>query len=150
MLVLAFAGTAVAAYLSWVALDPNKELACGVVGDCHAVQSSSYAEIDGVPIALFGLLMYLGLLALTAARLVTPAGGRLPEVLVSLTFALALGGMVYSAYLTYLELVVIDALCVWCIASAMIVTALFAMTLPDLAARIGDGQSANLSVNTRP
>lgn len=60
MLTLALLGTSVAAYLSWVALDPNKEVACGVLGDCHAVQGSQYAEVAGVPVAVFGLLMYAG------------------------------------------------------------------------------------------
>lgn len=57
------------------------------------------------------------------------------EALPTLTFALALGGVVYSLYLTYLELAVIHAICIWCVTSAAIVTALFVLTLPDVAAR---------------
>ena len=134
MLALALLGTGVALYLSWVALDPNREVACGVVGDCHAVQGSQYAEISGVPVAVFGLLMYLGLLALAAGRVMRLGGPGLREAVPTLTFALALGGVVYSIYLTYLELAVIHAICVWCVTSATIVTALFALTLPDAAA----------------
>jgi uncharacterized membrane protein len=131
MLVLALAGTGVATYLSWVALDPNKEVACGVLGDCHAVQGSQYADIGSVPVAVFGLLMYLGLLALLTARVSNRGSESVREALATLTFALALGGVVYSAYLTYLELAVIYAICIWCVTSASIVTALFVLAIPD-------------------
>lgn len=109
-------------------------MACGVLGDCHAVQSSQYAEIGGVPVAVFGLLMYLGLLLLTAGRVTGLGGQAVQEALPSLTFALALGGAVYSVYFTYLELAVIHAICVWCVTSAAIVTALFVLSLLDVAA----------------
>lgn len=134
MVTLALAGTSVAAYLSWVALDPSKEVVCGALGDCHAVQGSQYAAIGGVPVAVLGLLMYLGLLALTAGRVTGLGGPSMQQALPPLTFALALGGVVYSGYLTYLELAVIHAICVWCVTSAAIVTALFVLTLPDVAA----------------
>lgn len=137
MVALALLGTGVATYLSWVALDPNKEVACGVLGDCHAVQGSQYARIAGVPVAVFGLLMYVGLLALTAARLARLGRPGWREVLAGPIFALALGGVMYSAYLTYLKLAVIHAICVWCVTSAAIVTALFALTLPDVRALTG-------------
>ncbi len=137
MALLTAAGTGVAAYLVKAALDPNKAVACGPLGDCHAVQSSQYAEVAGVPVAAFGLLMYLGLLALTAARVAGAGGVRLQEVLATLTFSLAFGGVVYSAYLTYLELAVIHAICAWCVTSAAIITAVCALALPDVAARRG-------------
>jgi uncharacterized membrane protein len=137
MLALAVIGVAMATYLSWVALDPNKEVVCAGVGDCHTVQNSEYAEIGGVPVAVFGLLMYLGLLALTGARVLGLGGPAVREALPSPTFALALGGVVYSAYLTYLELAVIDAICVWCVTSAAIVSVIFVLALPDIVARSG-------------
>jgi uncharacterized membrane protein len=143
MLVLAVAGTVVAAYLSWVALDPNQELVCGALGDCHAVQASRYAEVAGAPVALLGLLMYLSLVALSAGRLLGPPG-RVREALVSFMFALSLGGTAYSAYLTYLELAVIDAICAWCIGSALIVSTLFVLTLGEVSAR---ADSAKRSVD---
>ena len=142
MLALASAGTTVASYLSWVALDPDKEVACGLVGDCHAVQGSQYAAIAGVPVAVLGLLMYLGLLALTAGRIARLGGAGVREALPILTFALALGGVVYSGYLTYLELAVIHAICVWCVTSAAIVAALLVLTLPDVTARIDRAPTA--------
>lgn len=130
LLLLAALGTAVAAYLTFVALDTNVEPFCSGVGDCHTVQSSEYATVGPIPVAVLGLGMYLGLLGLIGARRFA-RGGADPR-LALLTFALALSGALYSAYLTYLELFVIDAICVWCVISATIVTAIFVCSIPDL------------------
>ena len=136
LLALAIAGVAVAGYLSWVALDDEQEAACSGVGDCQTVQSSEYSEIAGVPIAVLGLGMYLVLLALVAARRWWGAlrDDEAPQALAGLTFALALGGTLYSAYLTWLELFEIEAICVWCVGSALIVTLLMLLSAPDLRA----------------
>lgn len=135
LLGLVVAGTVVAAYLVKVALDPNKVIACGPVGDCHTVQSSQYAKVAGVPVAAFGLLMYLGLLSLVVPRVARVGGEAVQRALGTLTFSLALGGVVYSLYLTYLELAVIHAICIYCVTSAGIITAVFALALPDVPRR---------------
>lgn len=137
LLALAAAGAAIAGYLGWVALDAGQEAACGGVGNCGAVQGSRYAEIGGVPIALLGFGMYAALLALLAARRLWPrlrGGEAPPRALASLPFALAFGGTLYSAYLTYLELFVIEAICPWCVASAVVVTLIALLAAPDLRA----------------
>ena len=86
------------------------------------MQSSAYAVAAGVPVALWGLAMYLLLAVLAAARLARPSW-RWPLTYAALL--LALGGALYSGYLTALELVVIRAVCQWCVASAAMVTAIF-------------------------
>ncbi len=136
LLALAIAGVAVAGYLSWVGLDEEQEAVCSGVGDCQTVQGSEFAEIAGVPIAVLGLGMYLALLALIAARRwwVSLRGEEPPQVLAGLTFALAFGGTLYSAYLTWLELFEIEAICIWCVGSAVIVTLLMLLSAPDLRA----------------
>ncbi len=137
LLALAIAGVVVAGYLSWVALDDEQQVVCSGVGDCQTVQSSEYAEIAGVPIAVLGLGMYLALVALIAARRWWGAlrdGEEPPQALAGLTFALAFGGTLYSAYLTWLELFEIEAICVWCVGSAVIVTLLMLLSAPDLRA----------------
>ncbi len=116
---LAVAGIAVAGYLTLVAYD-DALLVCGL-GDCATVQNSPYAKVAGIPIALFGMLLYLTLAGLALAR--WRGLGRL-DVLTSLAFGLALAGTLYSAYLTYLELFVIHAICQWCVTSAVLVTAI--------------------------
>jgi uncharacterized membrane protein len=79
------------------------------------VQASKYADLGGVPVALIGLLGYLA----TLGSLAVPGeNGR------TLGAFLALVGLGFSAYLTYLELFVIDATCQWCVASAIVMAAL--------------------------
>ncbi len=131
LLLLTVAGVGIAAYLSWVALDGESEAFCSGVGDCHTVQSSEYSEIAGVPIALLGLGMYIAIAALVIGRRGGPQAVRALPLLPIWTFALAAAGMLYSVYLTYLELFVIDAICIWCVGSAVVVTAIAVVGAPD-------------------
>ena len=146
LLALVVLGTVVAAYLSWVAVDSEQEPFCSGVGDCHTVQSSEFAEIAGVPIALLGLGMYLTLLALVAARRFWSGAAEtgLDRPIASATFGVALSGALYSGYLTYLELFEIDAICAWCVASAVIVTLITVLSVPDLRVAGGSGAQAPL------
>ncbi len=131
MRLLALAGIGVSGYLTWTHL-ANQAVACGGSQDCDIVQQSVYSEVMGVPVALLGLLAYATLLALTWLR------GRLPAELDAYVplavFGTSLIGVLYSAYLTYLELYVIDAICRWCVSSAIIMTAFFLLSLLDLRA----------------
>lgn len=116
--VLSIMGIAVAAYLTVVHYRADL-LVCGAGGGCHTVQSSSYAVVAGIPIAILGLAMYIALLALTGVRI------KRPDWIVPATyaaFAIALAGVAYAIYLTYVELFVIDAICQWCVSSAVITT----------------------------
>jgi uncharacterized membrane protein len=118
-LALAIAGIADAIYLTIVHYD-STALVCGI-GDCHTVQASKYAEIAGVPIAILGLLMYVAITVLGAARFRLPA---FADRLTFMNFALALAGTAYAAYLTYLEIAVINAICQWCVVSALLTLAI--------------------------
>jgi uncharacterized membrane protein len=112
--VLALVGVAISAYLTWVHYADIEPL-CSAISNCARVQTSKYAELGGVPVALIGLLGYLAILG----SLVVPGeDGRV------LGLFLALVGVGFSGYLTYLELGVIHAICQWCVASAAVMTAL--------------------------
>ena len=128
-LVLILAGIGIASYLTYVKLFDIKPY-CAGVGDCEAVQTSPYAVLLGVPVAIWGLLSYLGLLALYLVKRANWRGfGQLAR---QITFLATLVGVMYSAYLTYLELFVIDAICPWCVASAIVMTALFVLAIVDV------------------
>jgi uncharacterized membrane protein len=126
---LAVVGAAIAGYLTWVHYAGIDPYCVGGSGGCQRVQSSRYAELAGVPVAVIGLAGYFAVLGSLA----------LPDR--SATAFLALVGAGFSAYLTYLELVVIDAICQWCVASAVVMTALAAAAVAryladeDLSAR---------------
>lgn len=129
MIVLAALGVAVSGYLTWVHYSGVLAL-CAGAGGCEQVQASRYAMVAGLPVALLGLALYLGLLGLSIGRALPK---RSTSGLVSLAlFGLALVGTLYSAYLTYLELFVIRAICPWCVTSALLVTALCALSIWDL------------------
>jgi uncharacterized membrane protein len=115
MLVLAIAGLGVASYLTYVHYSGIKP-ACTAGESCTKVQTSIYSELAGVPVALIGLLGYVAIVA----SLLAPENenSRLA------TAVLTLGGLGFSAYLTYRELFSIHAICEWCVSSAVIMTLL--------------------------
>jgi uncharacterized membrane protein len=114
-LALAAGGIVVSAYLALVHYRDDL-LVCSV-GGCHRVQKSPYAELAGVPVAILGLAMFVAIALLGLLRLTRP---NLAERISLVTFALALAGSIFVVYLTYLELFVIDAICQWCVLTALL------------------------------
>jgi uncharacterized membrane protein len=115
-LALALGGIAVSAYLTLVHY--RDDLLVCAVGGCHTVQKSPYAEMWGVPVAVFGLGMFVGMTALLILRRVRPAWA---DTITLVSFGLTLAGAVFAVYLTYLELFVINAVCQWCVLTAIII-----------------------------
>jgi uncharacterized membrane protein len=111
-------GLAVSAYLAWIKLT-GSTAACGPIGDCESVNNSRYAEIGGVPIALFGMAGYLALLVVLA---IDRRQGALSEIARLAAFGVSLVGTLYSAYLTYIEVAVLKAICPYCVVSAVAMT----------------------------
>jgi uncharacterized membrane protein len=114
---LAFAGIAVAGYLTWVHFD-DAALVCVAGGGCETVQESEYAEIAGVPVAMLGVGAYAIVLGLVAWD---TSSARLGAAM------LAVVGLVFSMYLLALQLFVIDAICVWCLANDVVIAPLLAV-----------------------
>jgi uncharacterized membrane protein len=120
--VLVLIGTAVALYMGYVEITQT-EAVCGPVGDCNTVQQSSYAYLFGViPIGVFGMLGYVvvGLIWLLVSY--GPETWRKLSTL--MLWLLALFGVLFSMYLTFLEPFVIGASCAWCLTSAVIMALL--------------------------
>lgn len=119
---LALVGAVSSGYLTWVHY-AEVEPFCTGISNCVRVQSSEYAELVGVPVALIGLIGYLAVLGALA---VPGEPGRL------LAAFLTLVGVGFSGYLTYLELAVIHAVCQWCVASALVMAALAGVSIARL------------------
>jgi uncharacterized membrane protein len=122
MILLAVAGIFVAGYMAWAELTDN-ETVCADVGkiDCAAVQQSAYAKTFGVPVALLGLLGYiaiLGVVILEDQIALLAAYGR------TVVVGMALFGVIFQLYLTYIEAAVLDRWCQWCVASFVVITLL--------------------------
>ncbi len=129
--VLAVLGLFVAGYLTYVETQ-TVEAVCGPVGDCNTVQSSPYARLFGVPVGLIGVAGYLAMLGVWL-------WGRSGNLTARwLLLAMAAGGVAFSVYLTYLELFVIYAVCMWCLSSA----AIMMLILLAAAAWLADGWRA--------
>jgi uncharacterized membrane protein/glutaredoxin len=128
---LAVVGLGVALYLAYVETQAV-EAVCGPVGDCNAVQSSSYAKLFGMlPIGVLGAMGYIAILvAWLWSRLRTD---QIADQVQQVVLAMTVFGTLFSLYLTYLEPFVIKAVCAWCLTSAVIITLLMLVnTTPTL------------------
>ena len=123
--ILSVIGLGVAIYLTFIETT-NAKAVCGPVGDCNAVQASPFAKLFGVvPVGLLGAVGYIGILiAWFLDR--TGRGGRLAAVAI---FGMALFGVLFSIYLTYIELFVIHAVCIWCLTSAVIMALVLTLSV---------------------
>ncbi len=128
-LLLTVVGLVDALYLTWMKLSGNLSLCLGF-GQCDVVNSSPYAEVYGIPVALLGALAYAALLALLLAEPRT-APDRRPWVRYAV-FVLAFAGTLYSAYLTYIEVAVLEAICPFCVISAVVITLLWLLSMARL------------------
>jgi len=117
---LAIGGIGIAAYLTVVHF-ADQPIVCSGIGDCEKVNSSSYAKLAGIPVAVLGLLSYVTMLLLALGALV-----RRDAMLVAAAWGVALASFGFSMYLTYVEVEVLDAICIWCVSSATVVTAMLA------------------------
>lgn len=127
--VLSMVGIFISGYLALYKLGYLGVIQCGT-GGCEVVQASKYAYFLGVPVAVWGIGAYTALFALALLG-VQPRWARARWVGLGL-FAMAGVGVLFSAYLTYLEAAVIHAWCRWCVASAVLITLIFLFTLPEL------------------
>lgn len=115
---LALVGVGITAYLLSVRAS-GATLSC-TTGGCETVQNSPYSEILGLPVAALGLIGYVVLLGAALAR------GDLARLVGAVV---ALAAFAFSAYLVAVQVVVIGALCDWCLASDAVTTALAALAL---------------------
>jgi uncharacterized membrane protein len=125
---LALAGIFVALYLLLYKLGAIGTLSCSV-GSCETVNSSRWATFLGLPVAAWGLGFYVALFGVAMASTTERYrdSARMPGLLLGMTTL----GVVFSAWLTYLELFVIRAICQWCVVSAIIVSICFLVALAE-------------------
>ncbi len=132
---LAILGAADALYL-WVLKVTSAETMCIGSHGCITVNNSPYSEIYGLPISVLGLVAYLTILAVLALE---SRSAFLAHYGPMGVFGLSLIGVLFSAYLTYLEFYVIRAVCPFCMASAVLITLLFLLSLARLIRQILSG-----------
>lgn len=125
---LSLIGIFVAAYLYLYKIGKIGSVMCGT-GGCESVQLSRWSSFLGVDVALIGIVGYIGLFAVSLVSLQPRlADDRRPAQLLALLSGI---GVLFAVYLTWLELFVIHAICRWCVGSAVIITAIFVLSLLD-------------------
>ena len=109
------AGFVIGSYLT-IAHWGDQPIACGGVGDCGYVNSSEYATVGSIPVSGLGALMYLAMTFVAIAWIRRSDIDWMPIAY----WGLALSGAGYAAYLTYVELAILHAICIWCVTSAVL------------------------------
>jgi uncharacterized membrane protein len=126
---LALAGIFISLYLTLYKIGVIGELSCSI-GSCETVNTSKWATFLGLPVAAWGLFFYIDVFAVALIGTL-PRFENEPLISVVLTAEAAVG-VLFSAWLTYLELGVIHAICIWCVTSAVVVTLIFLTSILDL------------------
>lgn len=115
LIFLAVLGLLDAIYLTWIKI--SAQGICIIDGGCEIVNTSQYSSIAGIPIAILGAGAYLAMLGIL---LLEPRNSFFDLNGPMLVLGISLAGVLYSAYLTYLEIYVIHAICEFCVLSAII------------------------------
>ncbi len=128
LLALSLVGLFDSIYLLWEYTSPASPMVC-MGGGCDAVRASAYSHLGGLPVPLYGMVMYGFLVLLLFLYPLLPASaGRLTQFAVVLISG---AGFLFSIYLTGIEAFVLHSWCVWCVLSALLVTAIFLLALVD-------------------
>lgn len=134
-ILLALVGLVDSIYLTWVKL-ANAYSSCIGIGDCEVVNQSRFAELWGQPIALYGALAYLAILVLLVSETLV---NQMREWSTLAVFGLTMAGTLYSAYLTYLEIAVLRAICPYCVLSAVAMLGLWGIAIARVGQAAPDG-----------
>ena len=122
--ILAVLGIGASGYLTYSHFS-GEPVYCGGASSCELVNSSRFAFIGPIPVAVLGLAAYIAILILSLIK--SDEERQWPAIL---TFGVALIGVMFQWYLFYIEVAVLHALCYWCLASQTIITLIFILALP--------------------
>ncbi len=136
---IATLGIGVATYITIADSSGGSPVCLAGGGGCETVAKSSYSHIAGINVSVFGIIGYIAILATAFfANYIARFAG----------FAMALGGFGFSVYLTYLEIFNIEAICQWCVGSAVLMTILFLLNATRLIGYVGTDAEAGESKGT--
>lgn len=118
VLILSVIGFLLSIYLTYLHYTEGQSAFCSQGSDCDVVRQSSYSSILGIPVALLGAVGYALIFWFSYVSISKRMGWLL-------LYTISLAGFIFSAYLTYIELFVIKAICPYCVVSAVIMTIIF-------------------------
>jgi uncharacterized membrane protein len=118
---LAVLGLLVSVYMTIYKVTSNDSMCLGS-GDCHTVNASRYSEVNGIPVAVIGILGYAAILAVLFYE---PRSQFVRQNGTLMIFGMALTGFIFTVWLVYVEIALIKALCPFCVTSQVTMTLLF-------------------------
>ena len=127
-MVLAGVGLLDSIYLLIFKISNNNAMCLGS-GGCSSVNASRYSELYGLPVSLYGVLAYLAIVLLIIFELKNIITKDISKLSL---FGIGLIGFIFSVYLTYIEFYVIDAVCPFCVISAIVMTIIFVISTIEL------------------
>ena len=136
--VLSLVGILIALYLTLYKIGVIGDLSC-TLGSCETVNTSKWATFLGLPVAAWGLGAYLALFTLSLIGTSDRHAGS--QTISLLLVAIAAWSVIFSAWLTYLELFVIHAICIWCVTSAVLLVVILAVAVSDMRGTKGAGHA---------
>jgi uncharacterized membrane protein len=122
---LAILGLLVSIYMTIYKLTDNDAMCIGS-GGCSVVNSSRYSEVNGIPVAVLGILGYASILALLFLE---NRPGFFRENGVMMLFGVTLTGFLFTLYLIFVEVALIKAYCPFCLTSQAVMTVIFILSV---------------------
>ncbi|MBE0671286.1 MAG: vitamin K epoxide reductase family protein [Anaerolineales bacterium] len=125
MLALVIVGLLVSIYMTIYKVTSNDSMCLGS-GDCSTVNASRYSEVNGIPVAIIGVLGYvaiLGVLVFENRNSFFRQNGTL------LVFGMALTGFIFTVWLIYVEIALLKAICPFCVTSQVAMTIIFIISV---------------------
>ena len=117
-------GALITGYLIYVNNFTDAVLSCGNVGDCNKVQNSSYGFLFGLPVTYLGMAYFCFLIFLYTNYFITKKFTT-SNFIELIGFSTSLSAFIFSMYLTYIELFIINEICIWCVSIAILSTLIF-------------------------
>ena len=144
--VLSLVGILIALYLTLYKIGVIGDLSC-TLGSCETLNTSKWATFLGLPVAAWGLGAYLALFTLSLIGTSDRHAGS--QTISLLLVAIAAWSVIFSAWLTYLELFVIHAICIWCVTSAVLLVVILAVAVLDMRRTKGAGHALGEALEQR-
>lgn len=121
LIALLVAGLSVSIYMTIFKITGNEGMCLGS-GDCSTVNASRFSEVNGIPVAVIGIGGYLAILGIV---LLENRNSFLKQNGTLMVFGLSLGGFLFTLWLVYVELVLLKAICPFCVTSQVAMTLIF-------------------------
>lgn len=121
-LVFAVIGLGISVYLMYLYNQPEP---INCLTNCEIVRSSSYSYFLGIRIPYLGIIYYLSVIFCLVSLIRNPRNELIKFILGIVTTS----GLLFSMYLSYLEEIIIEAWCQWCILSALITLIIFTLSI---------------------